>query len=199
GVVAAAGTRKSQLRTEFTAHCRTREIQVAEAHCPSIGKSVPFLPLLALLRDLFGIAENDGAHEARRKIAGELMLSGRDVHDVVPVVFDFLGVRDPDRAVPSMDPDARKGKLLASVRHLVQARSAREPLLIFVDDAHWIDSGSDEFLAQVVEAAGGTRTLVLVNFRPEYHAEWTAKSYYRQVPLGPLGPEASRELLEDLI
>jgi adenylate cyclase len=40
---------------------------------------------------------------------------------------------------------------------------------------------------------------VLVNFRPEYHAEWTAKSYYRQVPLGPLGPDASIELVEDLI
>jgi class 3 adenylate cyclase len=199
GVVAAAGTGKSRLCAEFTAHCRVRGIRVAEAHCPTIGKSVPFLPLLALLRDLFGIAENDGAHETRRKIAGELMLSGRDVHEIVPLVFDFLGVRDPDQAVPSMDPDARKGKLLAFVRHLVQARSAHEPLLIFVDDAHWIDSGSDEFLAQVVEAAGGTRTLVLVNFRPEYHAEWTAKSYYRQVPLGPLGADASRELLEDLI
>jgi tetratricopeptide (TPR) repeat protein len=199
GVVAAAGTGKSRLCAEFTAYCRARGIQVAEAHCPTIGKSVPFLPLLALLRDLFGIAENDGAHEARRKIAGELMLSGRDFHETVPLVFDFLGVRDPDRPVPIMDPDARKGKLLAFVRHLVQARSAREPMLIFVDDAHWIDSGSDEFLAQVVEAAGGTRTLVLVNFRPEYHAEWTAKSYYRQVPLGPLGPDASRELVEDLI
>jgi class 3 adenylate cyclase len=154
GVVAVAGTGKSRLCTEFTAHCRARGIQVAEAHCPSIGKNVPFLPLLELLRHLFGIAENDSAHEARRKIAGELMLSGRDVHDVVPVVFDFLGVRDPDRALPSMDPDERKAKLLAFVRHLVQARSAREPLLIFVDDAHWIDSGSDEFLAHVVEAAG---------------------------------------------
>jgi class 3 adenylate cyclase/tetratricopeptide (TPR) repeat protein len=199
GVVAAAGTGKSRVCTEFTGRCRARGIRVAEAHCPSIGKNVPFLPLLALLRELFDIAESDGAHEARRKIAGELMLSGQDLQWVVPLVFDFLGVRDPDRPLPAMDADERKAKLLASVRHLVQARSAREPLLIFVDDTHWIDSGSDEFLAQVVEAAGGTRTLVLVNFRPEYHAEWTAKSYYRQIPLGPLGREASRELVEDLI
>jgi class 3 adenylate cyclase/tetratricopeptide (TPR) repeat protein len=200
GVVAPAGTGKSRLCAEFAGRCRARGIQVAEAHCPTIGKNVPFLPLLELLRDLFGIAENDSPHEARRKIAGELMLSsGRDFQEVVPLVFDLLGVRDPHRPVPSMDPEARKRKLLTFVRHLVQARSAREPILIFLDDVHWIDSGSDEFLAQVVEAAGGTRTLVLVNFRPGYHAEWTTKSYYRQLPLGPLGPEASRELLEDLI
>jgi adenylate cyclase len=78
GVVAVAGTGKSRLCTEFTARCRARGIRVAEAHCPSIGKNVPLLPLLALLRELFDIAESDGAHEARRKIAGELMLSGQD-------------------------------------------------------------------------------------------------------------------------
>jgi class 3 adenylate cyclase/tetratricopeptide (TPR) repeat protein len=199
GVVAAAGTGKSRLCTEFTARCRARGIQVADAQCPTIGKSVPFLPLLELLRDLFGIAESDSAHGVRRKIAGELSLSGRDFDEVVPLVFELLGVRDPDRAVPTMDPEARKRKLLAFVRHLVQARSAREPLLIFIDDAHWIDSGSDEFLAQMVEAAAGTRTLVLVNFRPEYRAEWTAKSYYRQLPLGPLGRAATRELIDDLV
>jgi AAA ATPase domain/Adenylate and Guanylate cyclase catalytic domain len=166
GVVASAGTGKSRLCAEFVARCRARGIQVADAQCPTIGKSAPFLPLLELLRDLFGIAEADSADEARRKIAGALSLSGRDFDEVIPLVFDLLGVRDPDHAVPTMDPEARKRKLLAFVRHLVQARSAGEPLLIFIDDAHWIDSGSDEFLAQVVEAAGGTRTLVLVNFRP---------------------------------
>ncbi|MGH9316515.1 MAG: AAA family ATPase, partial [Thermoanaerobaculia bacterium] len=199
GVVAVAGTGKSRLCGEFTARCRARGIQVADAHCPTIGKSVPFLALLELLRDLFGIAENDSAHEVRRKIAGELSLSGRDFDEVAPLVFELLGVRDPDLVMPSMDPEVRKRKLLAFVRHLVQARSAREPLLIFIDDAHWIDSGSDEFLAQMVEAAAGTRTLVLVNFRPEYRAEWTAKSYYRQLPLGPLGSAATRELVDDLI
>jgi adenylate cyclase len=199
GVVAAAGTGKSRLCTEFVARCRARGIQVADAQCPTIGKSVPFLPLLELLRDLFDITDTDSANEARRKIAGALSLSGRDFDEVLPLVFDLLGVRDPDHAVPTMDPEARKRKLLAFVRHLVQARSTGEALLIFIDDAHWIDSGSDEFLAQVVEAAGGTRTLVLVNFRPEYRAEWTAKSYYRQIPLGPLGREDIQELLDDLI
>ena len=199
GVVAAAGTGKSRLCTEFVARCRARGIQVADAQCPTIGKSVPFLPLLELLRDLFDITDTDSANEARRKIAGALSLSGRDFDEVLPLVFDLLGVRDPDHAVPTMDPEARKRKLLAFVRHLVQARSTGEALLIFIDDAHWIDSGSDEFLAQVVEAAGGTRTLVVVNFRPEYRAEWTAKSYYRQIPLGPLGREDIQELLDDLI
>jgi class 3 adenylate cyclase/tetratricopeptide (TPR) repeat protein len=199
GVVATAGTGKSRLCAEFVARCRARGIQVAAAQCPTIGKSVPFLPLLELLRDLFGIADNDSSDEARQKIVGVLSSKARDVDEVLPLVFDLLGVRDPDHVAPTMDPEARKRKLLAFVRHLVQVRSAGEPLVIFIDDAHWIDLGSDEFLGQVVEAAGGTRTLVVVNFRPEYRPEWTAKSYYRQIPLGPLGRADIQELLDDLM
>jgi hypothetical protein len=154
-----------------------------------------------LFRAFFRITEQDGDEAAREKIAGRMLLLDEALRDGLPLVFDFLGVRDPDQAVPSIDPDARKAKLLASVRHLVQARSASEPLLIFVDDAHWIDSGSDEFLAQVVEAAGGARALVLVNFRPEYHAEWTAKSYYRQVsrsdPSAPTPAVSSSRIWSD--
>jgi adenylate cyclase len=72
-------------------------------------------------------------------------------------------------------------------------------MVIFLDDVHWIDPGSDEFLAETVEAVSGTRTFLLLNFRPEYHADWGTKSYYQQMPLTPLGPEAIRELLQDLL
>ena len=81
----------------------------------------------------------------------------------------------------------------------MQARSAREPAVLFLDDAHWIDSGSDAFLAQIVEALRDSRTLLLVNFRPEYHADWMGKSEYQQLPLRPLGPEEIEELLRDLM
>ena len=78
GVVAAAGTGKSRLCTEFVARCRARGIQIADAQCPTIGKSVPFLPLLELLRDLFGITDSDSPGEARGKIVGAFSLTARD-------------------------------------------------------------------------------------------------------------------------
>ena len=39
----------------------------------------------------------------------------------------------------------------------------------------------------------------MVNFRPEYQRDWMQKSWYRQIPLAPLGAEAMRELLADLL
>jgi tetratricopeptide (TPR) repeat protein len=59
--------------------------------------------------------------------------------------------------------------------------------------------GERGFLGPIVDALPGTQGLVLVNFRPEYHAAWMQKSYYQQLPLLPLGPEAIAELLRDLL
>jgi class 3 adenylate cyclase len=199
GVVAQAGTGKSRLCLEFIEQCRARGLRVNEAHCPAHGKTVAYLPLLEMLRSIFEISDRDGDHEARRKIAGELLLLDASFQELLPLVFDFLGVPDPDRPAPELTPEQRQRQMMAFVRHLTEARSRQEPSVLLLDDLHWIDPGSDAFLAQAIEAVNETRTLFVVNFRPEYSADWMAKSYYRQLPLAPLGREAIEELLLDLL
>ena len=199
GVVADAGTGKSRLCLEFVERCKARGIRVNAAHCPAHGKTVPYLPLLEMLRDIFGIEARDSDHDARRKIAGELMLLDETFQALLPILFEFMGVGDPARPSPPMSAEGRQQKLFAFVRHLVQARSQREVSVLYLDDTHWIDPGSDAFLAHSVEAAAQTRTLWLVNFRPEYHAAWMSKSFYQQLPLRPLGTEAIQALLSDLL
>jgi predicted ATPase len=184
---------------EFAEQWRAKEIPFFEAHCPAHGKAVPFLPLLELLRNLFGICDRDSEREARRKIVGELLLLDEAFQDMLAIVLDFLGVADPERLPPEINPEARQRLLFGFVRHLVQARSARQSVVLLLDDVHWIDPGSDAFLAQIVEAVHSSHTLVLVNFRPEYHAKWMQKSYYQQLPLMPLGSEAIQELLRHLL
>jgi predicted ATPase len=85
------------------------------------------------------------------------------------------------------------------VKRVTQLWGRRQPAVIFLEDLHWFDGGSEAFLESIVEALPGTQWLVLVNFRPEYHAAWMQKSYYQQLPLLPLGPKAITELLRDLL
>jgi len=199
GVVAQAGVGKSRLCFEFVERCRARGIAVYEAHCPSHGKLVPLLPMLEMLRGFFGIIPQDGDQLAREKIAGRMLLLDRDLEPFLPLAFDFLGVADPQRPAPALDPAIRQRQLVDFVRRLIQARSAREPAVLLVDDAHWIDEASDAFFAEVADVVPGTRTTLLLNFRPEYGAGWMARASYRQLPLHPLGGAALDDLLADLL
>src|SRR5262245_14516533 len=199
GVVGEAGVGKSRLCLELVQRWRARHVPVYEAHCLSHGRALPFLPILQLFRSYFDITERDDAAAARRKIAGTLVLLDDRFREALPLVFDFLGVPDPERPLPRMDPDARQRQLVGLVGEIAHARSAREPAVILIDDLHWIDPASDALLGHLLDAVGGTRTLVLLNFRPEYQGEWVWRPDYHRVALRPLGHEATEELLTALL
>ncbi len=198
-VVGEAGVGKSRLCAEFIDRCTARGLVVYEAHCPAHGKTIPYLPLLELLRNLFGISDRDGPREARQKIAGELALLDDGFADDRGLVLDFLGVADPNVPALQLEPAVRQRRLFAFLRRLIQLRTQSEPIVLLIDDLHWIDPGSDLFVAQIVEAASATRTLLLVNFRPEYQADWTRKSWVLQLPMAPLGAAALAELVCDWV
>jgi len=114
-------------------------------------------------------------------------------------VLDFLGVADPKTPALQLEPAVRQRRLFTFLRRLIQLRTEAEPIVLLIDDLHWIDPGSDLFLAQIVEAVSATRTLLLVNFRPEYEADWTRKSWVLQLPMAPLGADALAELVRDWV
>jgi class 3 adenylate cyclase/tetratricopeptide (TPR) repeat protein len=199
GVVAEAGTGKSRLCGQFVEQCRQDGLTVYEAHCPSHGVSVPLLPILELLRDYFGIHTEDSAQAAREKIAGRLILLDPQFSEMLPLLFDFLGVTDPEDPLPEMHTEVKQRRMYEFMRRLIQLHAAREPLVIFVDDLHWIDPASDRFMAELVSSVADTRTFLLINFRPEYSAEWTHRSYYQQLPLVPLGLHEVAEIVGNLL
>src|SRR5262252_1509113 len=76
---------------------------------------------------------------------------------------------------------------------------AAQPTLVLIDDAHWLDPASHDLVRELAAAVRGTRSLLLTNFRPEYRPAWTGGSHYQQLALSPLGAEAARELLHELL
>src|SRR5262249_50109266 len=197
GVVADAGTGKSRLCYEFAQRCRARGVGVYEAHGAAHGKVIPPLPILEIMRAYFGVSEQDSDEQARRKIAGTVLLLDKELADDVPLLLEFLGVPDPEHPVPRLDPEARQRRLLGIVHGLIRGRSRREAAVLLMEDLHWFDEASLVFVEGAAEALPGTRTLLLLNFRPEYQAAWT--QHYDELPLLPLGPEGIASLLRDLL
>jgi class 3 adenylate cyclase len=199
GVVGEAGVGKSRLCHEFAEGRRANGTPVYHLAGQAHAKSVPLMPLLQLLRDYFEISERDSERTARERIAGKLLLLDRSFEEDLPLIFEFLAVPDPLRPSPRMDPEARQRQLLGLIKRLTHTENAREPNVLVCEDLHWLDPATEVFLANHVEALQGTRNLTVLNFRPEYHAPWMSRSYYRQIALAPLGPEAIEEMLADLL
>jgi predicted ATPase len=141
GVVAEPGTGKSRLCYEFAERCRGREIPVYEAHGVAHGKAIPLLPVLESQRNYFGITDQDTPRAVRDKIAGRMLLLDETLAEGLSLVFDFLGVPDPERPAPPLVPEARQRQLFDVIRRLTRARSAREPAVLSLRGSSLARSG----------------------------------------------------------
>jgi class 3 adenylate cyclase/DNA-binding IscR family transcriptional regulator len=198
GVVAEPGIGKSRLYHEFAQRCRSEGLEVFEAQAQAHGKSIPFMPILQMLRSFYGIGDQDPEQLAREKIAGRSLLLDPGFAADLPLIFDFLGVPDPERPVPRMNPEGRQRALAGFLCRLVSNPARRKTLVLIVEDLHWIDEGSLAMLNGLVEGMEGTPTLVLVNYRPEHQPAWEDAPAYETIELQPLDRADTVKLLGDL-
>ncbi|HEX5984056.1 MAG TPA: adenylate/guanylate cyclase domain-containing protein [Solirubrobacterales bacterium] len=198
GVVAEPGIGKSRLYHEFAQRCRGEELEVFEAQAQAHGQSSPFLPILQMLRSFYGIGDRDPEQLARERIAGRSLLLDPSFAADLPLVFDFLGVPDPDRPVPRMNPEGRQQALADFLCRLVSNPARRKTLVLIVEDLHWIDDGSQTMLHGLIEGMDGTPTLVLVNYRPEHSPPWSDSPAFEPLELQPLDQGDTAKLLRDL-
>jgi len=197
GVVANAGTGKSRLCFEFAEACRAKGISVRATTGVAHGKAVPLLPVLEFYRGVFGITTDDDARAARQKIGGTVLAIDESLVPSLPLLFDFLGVPDPEKPVVLEPGPERQRALLAVLKRMTLERSRRQPAVILFEDLHWVYEAKEVFLENLVDATDSSRTLLLVNFRPEYRAEWMRR--YQQLALAPLDPSAFAEMLGETL
>jgi class 3 adenylate cyclase/tetratricopeptide (TPR) repeat protein len=198
GVVGEAGSGKSRLCFEFAESCRKQGIRVYEAQVMAHGHATPYQPILELLRDYLGIEAAQPPDEVRQQVAKAiacLPIAG----DTLPLLLDFLGLADPAYPAPRLDPAARKVRLIELVRTIVRSSRPGHPAVVLIEDLHWIDAASAEFVEAMVDAVIGTTTLLVFNFRSDYVATWMQRTHYRQVNLSPLNRKEANDLLYELL
>src|SRR5215218_2877478 len=196
GVVGEAGIGKSRLCFEFAESCRAKGIRVFEAHVLAHGRATPFQPVLELLRDYFGLRVKEPAEASRRRVLDRL--AALSVAEPLSLVLlEFLGIADPLRPAIKLDPKARKTLLLDFVRTLARAGTPDVTTVVIIEDLHWIDAASEEFIEALADAVVGTTTLLVVNFRPGFTAPLMQRSHYRQINMPPLPPAQAALLVQD--
>ncbi|MGH8067252.1 MAG: sigma 54-interacting transcriptional regulator [Candidatus Entotheonellia bacterium] len=198
-VVGAPGMGKSRLLDEFRQRLTEQRVHYAAGQCLAYGNATPYLPLLDLLRDHCEIAVDDRPETYIIKLRASLQQARLDPDANLPYLLHLLGVPVDVDSLASLSAEARRTRTFETFRQMILASSQRRPLILAVENLHWVDPTSEALLTSLVEGLAGASILVLTTSRPGYRPRWLDKSYATQIALQPLGLDDSRQIVRRVL
>jgi transcriptional regulator with AAA-type ATPase domain len=197
GVVGEAGIGKSRLVHQFRQRVADQGAMYLEGQCLPHATSVPYTPVIEILRAHCGIVDSDGPRAIAEKVHRALLDAGMEPAENAGALLDLLGTPAESERAPG--PEASKERLFETLRQVIVRTSARRPLVIVVEDLHWVDRTSEEYLTSLIETVTRARILVVGTYRPGYRPPWLGKSYATQVALQPLTAGESLSVVRGLL
>ena len=197
GVSGDPGLGKSRLAWEF---CRLAgpRTTVLEGRCLSYGASVAYLPLFGLVRSECRIAADDSPDQAASKIELKFKSLELDV-SLARYPQHAFGLATGDNGTDRLAPHVLRLRTFDALRRLLVAEATRQPLIMLVEDLHWIDQTSEEFLAELTAELASVPIMLLVTYRPGYSPPWIGKSVASQLALRRLSPTASESIVTSIL
>ena len=196
GIVGESGIGKSRLLDEFRKWLAQQPVAYLEGRCLSYSQETPYRPILDMLRHACGLNELDHPQAIERQVTRYLQELGMVSQDSAPYLLHLLGVPAGTERLPRLTPEELKTRIYGTFRHLVRQASQQQPLVIAIEDLHWIDSTSEALLTSLVEYIAGVPILLLGTYRAGYRPPWLDKSYATQFALQPLTFRDGRRLLQ---
>src|SRR6266436_639209 len=194
-----AGVGKSRLVYEAMHGHTTRGWRVLESAAVPYGRTTPYLPVLDLLKRYADVEATDDARTIRAKVTGQVLTLDETLQDTAPALLALLDALPDDSPFHQLDPAQRRQRTLTALKRVLLRESQGQPLLLVVEDLHWLDTETQALLDSLVESLPTARLLLLVNYRPEYQHGWGSKTYYTQLRLDPLPPVRAEEFLHALL
>ncbi len=194
-VVGDAGSGKSRLIYELKQRLAEVPVIFFEARCSAMTQAVPYAPWVAMLRQYFGITSDDGEAEACAKISERLGASASDLAASFPALCQVMNLRGGSAGGDTPEDEAVKRETFEAVAELVYTASEQAPVVMVIEDVHWIDEASREMLALAVGTTNRERFMMLISHRPEHQPGWRVKSAFTQLTLGPLSDEETVEVV----
>ena len=186
---------KSRLIYEFQKSI-AEETSILTGVCIHYGRSINFLPVIDVVREAFGIKEEISEQEARHRIEE---IAAEDLASMIPFYFNLLSLKTDDPKFNALDPEGRKFGTFEAVKNLLLNQSQRKPLVVFLEDIHWIDKISEDFFNFFTHNIHGRPIMMLTAYRPEADPPWTKGAHYRQLGLETLSAKSSVKLVRNVL
>ena len=199
GIVGEAGVGKSRLILELRRMLSKQAYTYIEGRCLHYGGSMAYLPVLDILRSYLGIKEGDREFLIKKKMVEKIIQLDEELKGVLPPFHDLLSLKVEDEEYLRLEPIQKKEKTFEAIRDLLVRESQIKPLVLAIEDLHWIDSISEELLTYLIKSLANTSILLILLYRPEYVHPWGSKSYYTKIGVDQLSSKANAELVQSIL
>jgi class 3 adenylate cyclase/tetratricopeptide (TPR) repeat protein len=191
------GVGKSRLLYEFLHGLDPTAVLTLETSCLSYGRSMPYHPVLALVRALLGVAEGAVDEELSRRARAGLEGAGLADPESETLLLNFMGAPVQSELLVRLHGPQLKERTVGLLTRMLLHASEGRPLVMVVDNIHWADDSSLEFLEQLTRAVGGRRALLVLSARPGFAAPWL-DGRVETIALGGLTPSDVRGMIRTL-
>lgn len=198
GLVGEPGMGKSRLLYEFAQSLRGQAVTYYEGHCLAYGSATPYLAVRDLLRQHCGITVADRPEAITAKVCQAVQEAGVTSEEGPPLLIQLLDVSIETEPVAHLSPQAQRTRTFALLRQLFLHASQRQPLVLAVENGHWLDATSEAWLTTLIEGLLRAPILLLVTYRPGYRPSWLEQSIVTQVALPRLMPQDSLAVVQSV-
>jgi class 3 adenylate cyclase/tetratricopeptide (TPR) repeat protein len=198
GIAGEPGVGKSRLLYEFQNRLEGRDVLFFDGRCLSYGQSMPYLPVVDLVRARCLIRDEDRPEVVAARVGAVLDEVGADPGERAPYILRILGLTAESERLDSLRPETIRARTFDALRQLLVSSSQRRPLVIAVEDYHWIDRTSADFFNDLVDGAADAPILVIATYRSGDRPRWLDRPYARELTLLPLTRDESRHVVQSL-
>jgi class 3 adenylate cyclase/predicted ATPase len=170
-----------------------------ECRCSPYHQNSALYPIIDLLQRVLGFTRDDSPEEKLHKL--EVGAHGRAPlqTDTIPLLAHLLSLPLPEHYPPlNLTPQRQKQKTLEALLVWLLAEAERQPVPFIVEDLHWADPSTLEFLGLLIEQVPMTRLLTILDFRPEFTPPWAARSHLTHLTLHRLPRKQVEAMVEKL-
>ncbi len=193
------GVGKSRLCWEVAHSLFVRDWLRLEGGALSHGTHVPYAPVALLFREYCGVTDQDDPRQARDKIAARLSSIGETGQWILPAFLGVVGLPNDDPGWAALDPPRRRHFTTQAIVAWLLRESESRPVLLLLEDLHWIDQGTQGVLDVLAERIATARIFLLANCRPEYRGGPECREWITVRRLAALPRASAEELLRILL
>jgi hypothetical protein len=181
-----AGVGKSRLVMAMRERLATQAHTWLEAHCSPYTASSPFAAIADLVGQGIGLSDDDDDATKLRKLGERASRDGIASELTVSVFARLLGIDGGDAFDTTLSAQELRRHTITGLADWGLAMSEHQPVCMFVEDLHWCDPSSLEFLDLLVKQTPTARLCLVMTARPEFQVPWSTSSYFSPLAVGPL-------------